>query len=130
VRFKVRFGLKELAVVSVDVVASANPPRGAITTEPLLPPFKTSCTSWPDVRMFPLEDHTVEKICALYERHRTDAQASTRYKDLVDLILIALKSPLPGALTHAALQSEVTRRVAAGRFLPAGHWSLDTRAWT
>jgi hypothetical protein len=41
--------------VPVDVVASGHVPRGAVTTEPLEPPFTSDCGPWPDARVFPIE---------------------------------------------------------------------------
>ena len=67
--------------------------------------------------MWPLEDHVADKIAAMYERHRKQLLPSTRFKDLVDLVLIAQKSTLDGRITHAALHAEVRRRQVAGTHL-------------
>jgi predicted nucleotidyltransferase component of viral defense system len=79
--------------VKVDVVVSGHAPRGTVVTEPLEAPFNVDCHTWPDVRMFPIEDHVAEKTCAMYEKHRAAGNTSTRYKDLADLAIIALNSP-------------------------------------
>jgi hypothetical protein len=117
--------------VHVDVVASGHMPRGAVTTEPLEPAFTSDCAPWPDARVFPIEDHVAEKICALYERYRTDGNPSTRYKDLVDLALFALKASLPGAV-HRILKDEVERREKRGMVLelPDSFQVSDPRSWT
>ncbi|AUI61909.1 nucleotidyl transferase AbiEii/AbiGii toxin family protein [Amycolatopsis sp. BJA-103] len=118
--------------VPVDVVTSGLTPRGIITTEPLKPPFASECTSWPKVRMFPIEDHVAEKICALYERHTARLHPSTRYKDLVDLALFALKAPISGETMHEILHDEITRRRRRGLRLevPDGFEAPDPRSWT
>jgi predicted nucleotidyltransferase component of viral defense system len=130
VRFKVMFGLKQLAMVSVDVVASDQRPLGELVVEQLAAPFTIDSHPWPEIRMWPLEDHVADKIAAMYERHRAARIPSTRYKDLVDLVLIALKSSLPGPLTHAALHAEVARRRRAGTHLalPAA-FEVPDRSW-
>ncbi|MBE1576488.1 nucleotidyl transferase AbiEii/AbiGii toxin family protein [Amycolatopsis roodepoortensis] len=117
--------------VRVDVVTSGHMPRGPITTEPLKPPFASDCAPWPDARMFPIEDHVAEKICAMYERHQAGDHPSTRYKDLVDLALFALKSSIPGKETHEILCDEIARRRRRGMVVnpPAGFEVPDPRSW-
>lgn len=117
VRFKVMFGLKQLSMVSVDVVDSELFPRGRLVVEQLAAPFEVDSSPWPWIRMWPLEDHVADKIAAMYERHRKALSPSNRFKDLVDLVLIARNSTLSGELTHAALHSEVRRRNDAGGHL-------------
>lgn len=115
VKFMAMFGNASLEHrVKVDVVVSAWAPRGEVVTEPLEPVYNTDCAPWPLARLYPFEDHVAEKICAMYERHRADGQSSTRYKDLVDLVLVALKVRLPGPGTHRILRDEVTRRRQRG----------------
>ncbi|WIY03989.1 nucleotidyl transferase AbiEii/AbiGii toxin family protein [Amycolatopsis mongoliensis] len=132
VKFMTMFGTAPLnRQVSVDVVVSGHLPQGEITTEPLQPPFDTDCTPWPEARVFPFEDHVAEKICAMYERHRAGGNPSTRYKDLVDLILFALKAPLPGAGTHRILRDEIARRRGRGMVLelPDRFRLPDEKTW-
>ncbi|WP_291410593.1 nucleotidyl transferase AbiEii/AbiGii toxin family protein [Actinophytocola sp.] len=88
------------------------------------------------MRIWPLEDHVADKVAAMYERHGERLLPSTRFKDLVDLVLIANKSSLNGATTHAALHAEVRRREAAGTHLilpeifvvPSPAWPAGYRA--
>ncbi|MFI6101702.1 nucleotidyl transferase AbiEii/AbiGii toxin family protein [Lentzea sp. NPDC051213] len=131
VRFKVMFGLRQLSTVSVDVVAAELHPVGQLTVEQLTAPFTIDSSPWPEIRMWPLEDHVADKIAAMYERHRERLVPSTRFKDLVDLVLIACNSSLNGTTTHEALHAEVRRRNAAGThlMLPAGYVVPDP-SWT
>lgn len=132
VRFRVLFGGKELQIISVDVIAAAEPPHGAVLTERLEPPIKADGDSWPLVRLFPIEDHIAEKICALYERHRAEGRASSRYKDLVDLALIATRVELHGPNLHATVRDEARRRQRKARLtleLPA-RFELPDDSWT
>ncbi|HET6290366.1 MAG TPA: nucleotidyl transferase AbiEii/AbiGii toxin family protein [Amycolatopsis sp.] len=92
------------------------------TFEPLEPPFASDCAPWPDARMFPIEDHVAKKICAMYERHQAGGHPSTRYKDLVDLALFAVKSSISGKEIHEILHDEIARRRKRGMVVnpPAG----------
>lgn len=130
VRFKVMFGLRELSTVSVDVIAAEFHPVGKLAIEQLEAPFTIDSGPWPEIRMWPLEDHVADKISAMYELHREQMLPSTRFKDLVDLVLIARKSALNGELTHAALHAEVHRRQAAGTHLVLPPtFTVPDRSW-
>ena len=131
VRFKVMHGLRQLSMVSVDVVVGETGPVGDILAQRLEAPFAVESDPWPMVRMWPLEDHVADKIAAMYERHGAGLRASTRFKDLVDLVLIALNSPVQGPVAHAALKSEVERRRAAGTHLVLpSTFEVPDPAWT
>ena len=136
VRFRVMFGLRQLTMVSVDVVVAGLAPQGDLLVEQLVAPFTVDSSPWPMIRMWPLEDHVADKIAAMYERHGERLRPSTRFKDLVDLMLIANNSTMDGAITHAALRTEVLRRQTAGTHLvlpdafavPDPAWSAGYRA--
>ena len=64
----------------------------------------------PEVLVYPLTDQVADKVCAMYERHGDADLPSTRYRDLVDLVLIVTTCELDGEMTHVALQAESTRR--------------------
>jgi predicted nucleotidyltransferase component of viral defense system len=117
--------------VNVDVVVAGHHPRGTVTTTPLEPVFPTDCGPWPQTRVFPVEDHVAEKICAMYELHQVHRTPSTRAKDLVDLVLIALKTDIEGARMHHILADEVQRRRARHMVvdLPST-FQVPSRGWT
>lgn len=77
-------------------------PRPAVTIDDVAPP--TPFTLWP------IPDQIADKICAMYERHGRDRQASSRYRDLVDLVLITNTCPIPATDTRTALANEASRR--------------------
>jgi hypothetical protein len=132
VRFRPMFGNTQLnRMVSVDIVVSDDVPCGVIATESLEAPFATDCEIWPEVRIFPITDHVAEKICAMYERYRAAGRPSSRYKDLVDLVLIALNSPINGVQMHTTLQAEIQRRRARNMVLslPAS-FEVPDKSWT
>lgn len=64
------------------------------------------------VRLYPLIAHVADKVCALYEKH--NGRTSTRYRDLVDLVLIALRESMPGRELQIAIRHECQRRRDAG----------------
>ena len=75
-------------------------PAEFLTTPPLLafagiPPVTIPC--------YPISQHLAEKIHA-YVKPRTSGE-STRVKDLVDMVLIALHTPVNAAALQAALQA-------------------------
>lgn len=78
----------------------------------------------PPMLVYPLTDQIADKLSALYETH--SGQPSSRYRDLVDLILITLdhQEVDPDEL-HRALEAQQTlRRVSLPRPLtpPGDHW--------
>src|SRR5665811_1944451 len=42
----------------------------------------------PEFTLYPLPDQVADKVCAMYERHGPTATPSSRFRDLVDLVLI------------------------------------------
>jgi hypothetical protein len=64
-------------------------------------------------RAYPVVDHIADKVCALLEVHQRSAGrpiASTRYRDLLDLVVFAHTSTIDGQLLASALQREASRR--------------------
>jgi hypothetical protein len=119
VRFKVQLGGRPINTpVSVDVVTN-RVPLGQPTYKRLEPAVPLDWpTGYPVVALYPMVDHVADKVCAMYEMHGTDHTIpSTRYRDLVDLLLIAHREPLDGPLVHLALRTEVRRRRARGTVL-------------
>jgi predicted nucleotidyltransferase component of viral defense system len=70
----------------------------------------------PEFVLYPLPDQIADKVCAMYGRYGVTNRPSTRYRDLVDLVLITTTSELDALLTIRALQGETARR---GCTLPA-----------
>ncbi|GAA4802836.1 nucleotidyl transferase AbiEii/AbiGii toxin family protein [Tomitella cavernea] len=62
----------------------------------------------PTFALYPLAQQISDKVCAMYERH--NGQPSTRYHDLVDLILIVTTWSIDATTTRAALHHESARR--------------------
>jgi hypothetical protein len=65
----------------------------------------------PSVPTTPIEPHLADKICALYERYGPDGEkASSRYRDLADIVRIVAAIPFDAARLTAVLQREAGRR--------------------
>ncbi|GAB3313786.1 nucleotidyl transferase AbiEii/AbiGii toxin family protein [Geodermatophilus aquaeductus] len=80
----------------------------------------------PEFTLYPLADQVADKVCAMYEKHGPRQIASTRFRDLVDLVLITQAFTLNGDALGEALAQEASRRALN---LPTALISPD-RTWT
>lgn len=109
VRFETYLGTVKKEGVSIDLVLGH-----ALTTEPVtatpanrlpLPRLQTR-----DYRLYPLADQIADKVCACESVYGPTGVPSTRVKDLVDLVLIALTQPVGGTNLTDAIRAERARR--------------------
>jgi hypothetical protein len=70
---------------------------------PDLPPL-------PAITLYPLPDQIGDKVAAMYEHHSATGGQSSRFKDLIDLVLIARTCSPEAAPTTASLTAEAARR--------------------
>lgn len=80
-------------------------------------------------RVYPIVDHVADKVCALLEVHARvgrPAQASTRYRDLADLVVISHTHGVRARALARALASEAARR---GIELPTTFRTPDGPGW-
>jgi len=81
----------------------------------------------PGYRVWPLADHVADKLAATFATYGRTNRASTRVKDLIDLVVIAHCAHLSAQDTIAALRAQASRRdiVLPTRFdIPdMDHWS-------
>lgn len=89
----------ELHTVAAVEIATVTPILSDPDVAPL-PPFV----------LYPLADQVADKVCALYERHGPQQIPSSRYRDLVDLVLITTHFDLDATQLAEALTREATRR--------------------
>jgi len=68
----------------------------------------------PEFTMYPLPDQVADKVCAMYERHGPTATHSSRFRDLVDLVLIVSNFELDAAQTVTALATQSCRIACRG----------------
>jgi hypothetical protein len=124
----VRIGGGEYAHFHVDLIA------GIIMTgqpEPAPPLVDINLAGLvkPTYLVYPLADHIADKVAAIHETHQRAAGgpvASTRVKDLVDLMLIATTQSVDAAALHTAVRSEEARR---GLTLPPTVTVPDAPVW-
>lgn len=64
----------------------------------------------PEFVLYPLPDQVADKVCAMYGRYGATGKPSTRYRDLVDLVLIATTNELDAVLMIEAVSRETVRR--------------------
>jgi len=85
---------------------------GAVDSVPLKPIIDhETLRELPAVPTTPIENHLAEKICALYERHGAGgAKASTRHRDLADIVRIVGAIPFDAARLALVLEREAGRR--------------------
>lgn len=130
-RFNVYIGTTEMAVLSIDVVVDHRPSKAPVSCElPAVLPVK-GIVPGPMIRLYPIVDHVADKICAMIERHGDHGAVSSRYRDLVDLIMIICAEQIDGAEQHSVLHAEVLRRQNAGTqiAMPAAFQIPDLDTW-
>lgn len=103
-RFSIDLSTRTHVVAQLDRVRP-QPVIDLVDAEPL-----------PEFILYPLPDQVADKVCAMYSRYGATGMSSTRYRDLVDLVLIATTNELDARLTIQAIQGEAARRGCA---LPA-----------
>lgn len=93
--------------LSTELTTVARPDRQAPAAVINIPGLRPP----PVMTLYPLPDQVADKVCALYEHHGpTGTIASTRYRDLVDLVLITTHFELDATDTHSAITAEAGRR--------------------
>lgn len=105
-------GATEIARFNVDLVAGTGMSGAPDEADPLVP-IELAGIPKTKYRIYPLADHIADKVLAIVERHsRTGADplASTRYRDLADLVVIARKESIDAATALTALRQQADRR--------------------
>lgn len=121
-------GATEFARFHVDLVSGVLMTDEPDDVSPLVPIELPGIVSV-HYRAYPIVDHIADKVCALVEVHPRvgrPAQASTRYRDLADLAVIARTQSVDAAALRTALASESGRR---GLELPMTLSAPDTAGW-
>lgn len=121
VSFDVYIGVKRKGALHVDLVVGVATTDAVAVASPAhaldLPKLPSS-----DYRLYPIVDQIADKICATLVHY--GGKASTREKDLVDLVLIAVTQDVDGVKLRRALEIEAGIR---GLTLP-GTFTVPT-AW-
>jgi hypothetical protein len=109
---KVFLGVTEFTSFHVDLVTDIGMTAQPDDVGPLVPVPQLGLPQT-TYRVYPVPDHIADKICALLETHpRRDGalQSSTRYRDLVDLVVFAHTCRVDATEALDALRSESLRR--------------------
>lgn len=131
-KFAVLIGTRKVGTVNVDIVVRRQP-TGEPTITDIVPAVPIDWPdNWPQVHLYPLSDHLADKICAIYEWHANGTAASTRCRDLADILLIAQQERVNGTTVQTALSSERLRRTSIGTDLRLpGHFEIpDPTFWS
>ncbi|SEQ75837.1 nucleotidyl transferase AbiEii/AbiGii toxin family protein [Lentzea albida] len=129
VSFRILVGPRTEGTVSVDLVVHS-PLHGSPELRRLKPSVPVEWPDdWPVVKLYPLAAQVADKVCALYERH--NGRPSTRYRDLVDLVVIVLRESMQGKDLQIAISHEHDRRRGAGTDLelPAVFTVPEPTSW-
>ncbi|WP_127573821.1 nucleotidyl transferase AbiEii/AbiGii toxin family protein [Georgenia faecalis] len=80
----------------------------------------------PMMRLYPVVDHIADKLCAIQAMYGAAGdQASSRVRDLVDLVVLSGAQDIDGSAMIAAVQAEWTHRGLPGPpvFAPPATWA-------
>jgi hypothetical protein len=111
VKARALLGGQEFETFSIDLTTRrhADAPVDRVPLKPIID--HETLQDLPSVPTVPIESHLADKICALYERHgQAGEKASTRYRDLADIVRIVAAIPFDAARLTALLQREAGRR--------------------
>lgn len=129
VRFRTYVGTALRDTISIDLVTGPAPVSAPVVREPAnrlpLPRLVTAA-----YRLISIEDQIADKVCASRGTHGATGAPSTRVKDLVDLVAIALTQTIDGSTLHLALQTEQARRQLppASTYIPPAATGSQYRA--
>jgi len=110
VTFEATLGPKPVDAIKVDLSTHVGATQGVTVTEPAnrLPLPRLMSNPY---RLYPLPEQIADKVCATLADH--NGRPSSREKDLVDLVIIALTQTVDADQTSAAIQHEARmRRIA------------------
>jgi hypothetical protein len=111
VKARALLGGQEFESFSIDLTTRRHidAPVDQVSLKPIID--HETLRDLPSVPTTPIEHHLADKICALYERHGHDGdEASTRYRDLADIVRIVAAIPFDAARLSTVLQREASRR--------------------
>lgn len=108
-------GVSDFAAFRVDLSTALSMTGAPDEVPPLLP---IDLPGVPRTRYlaYPVADHIADKVCAMCELHRRAGEAaepSTRYRDLVDLVVFAHRVTVSADALTTAVRSEFERRQMA-----------------
>jgi hypothetical protein len=121
-----RLGTTAWAKFHLDLVAEGVQMTGAPDPVPALAAVAVAGLEQPGYHAYPIVDHIADKVCAILERQGSGQRPSTRYKDLVDLVVLTASAQVSAGDQLRALESEAKRRHL---LLPARFDVPDRTLW-
>jgi hypothetical protein len=118
-----RIGVRKFVSFGVDLVGGPFPVLAAEPAPPLRPLQITGLRDAP-LRVYPLAATVADKLSGIFTKHHE--RLSTRYRDLVDLVTIALSQRLAAGDVHTAIHEELGRQ---GLAIPEAFAVPDVATW-
>ena len=122
-----KIGTATWASFHVDVIAEGVRMTGAPDRVPPLTSVEMPGLVRTTYRAYPLVDHIADKTCAIVERLGSARHPSSRFKDLVDLVVLVAHATPTAEAQRTALLSEAGRR---GLAMPDHFEVPDVPLWT
>lgn len=119
VSFDVQIGLKRMGTLGIDLVVGPGVTSEVTTVEPANRLSLPRLISNP-YRLFPIADQIADKVCATMTIF--GSRASTREKDLVDLVVFAVTQDVDGTALGHAITTEGRRR----EMQPISHFTVPS----
>jgi hypothetical protein len=121
VRFDVAIGLRDKGTLQVDLAVGAGMTADVTTMDPATVLDLPRLVRHP-YRLYPVVDQIADKVCATMTGY--NGRASSREKDLVDLVVFATTQDVEGVALRTAIVTEARRRQMPpfDRFLVPTSW--------
>lgn len=123
VKFNIFVGVATQGALSVDLVVGAGMTSDVVVAEPATALHLPRLTTHP-YRLYPVVDQIADKVCATMSEYGPGATASSREKDLVDLVVFAQTQDIGGQALRTAIVTEAHRR----KMTPLTHFAVPD-AW-
>lgn len=107
VKFDILIGAASKGTLQVDLAVGGGPTGEVDTTEPANALTLPRLVSHP-YRLYPVVDQIADKVCATMTKYHD--KASSREKDLVDLVVFATTHDLDGSALRVAITTAARRR--------------------
>ncbi|HEX3613618.1 MAG TPA: nucleotidyl transferase AbiEii/AbiGii toxin family protein [Sporichthyaceae bacterium] len=130
-RFAAYVGATVLDRFTVDLTLHLRPVAGTEHVRPSHVLDLPGLPEMPQLRLYPVHDQLADKICAMYARYGEAAAPSTRYRDLVDIVLVLRQVTLDARELRQAVTDEALRRhvdLPAEITLPGSAWTTGYRS--
>lgn len=129
VKINVLLGARSFEQFPIDVAIRLSFTGPIDTLNRPLPVDMDDVAEPPPLRLYPMVDQVADKVAAMYEVHQ--GRPSSRYRDLVDLVLIHLHTSIDQELLSEALHHQrVVRRLVLPAELrsPGPGWEMGYKA--